>query len=113
MIVRLPGPRPTRCTAISHGGLVFAVAVAGEKVPSMYEQTKMALAQADTSLAELGTSKSRILTAIVYIADMAQKAEMNRAWDEWADLENPPLRACVGAVLANASLVEIVVTAAK
>lgn len=113
MIVRLPGTRPTRCRAVNHGSLVFAVAVAEDKVPSMYEQTKMALAHADASLAELGTSKSRILTAMVYIADMAQKGEMNRAWDEWADVDNPPMRACVGAALADASLVEIVITAAK
>jgi enamine deaminase RidA (YjgF/YER057c/UK114 family) len=113
MIVRIPGTRPTRCRAVVHGGLVYAVAVARDKVPSMYDQTRMALADADASLAEAGSDKSRILTAMVYIADMSQKAEMNRAWDEWADLNNPPMRACVGAVLADRSLVEIVVTAAK
>jgi len=113
MIVRLPGERPTRCRAVIHDGLVFAVAVARDKVPSMYEQTRMALADAEASLAEAGTDKSRILTAMVYIADMAQKEDMNRAWDEWADVSNPPMRACVGAALTGDSLVEIVITAAK
>lgn len=113
MIVRLPGTRPTRCRAVVHGDLVFAVAVAPKKVASMYEQTRMALADADATLAEAGTAKSRILTALVYIADMKQKEEMNRAWDEWADIENPPMRACIGGLLAGASLVEIVITAAK
>lgn len=113
MTVRLPGSQATRCRAVIHDGLVFAVAVAGDKVPSMYDQTRMALAGLDATLAEAGSSKSRILTALVYIADMAQKEEMNRAWDEWADVENPPMRACIGAVLAGASLVEIVITASK
>lgn len=113
MIVRLPGKRKTRCRAAIHDGLVFAVAVAPNKVASMYEQTKMALADADATLAEAGTDRSRILAAMVYVADMKQKQEMNRAWDEWADVENPPMRACVGAVLDGASLVEIVITAAK
>jgi enamine deaminase RidA (YjgF/YER057c/UK114 family) len=113
MIVRLPGKRPTRCRAVIHGNLVFAVAVASDKVASMYEQTRMALADADATLTEAGTDKSRILTAMVYVADMKQKSEMNRAWDEWADVENPPMRACVGTDLADASLVEIVFTAAK
>jgi enamine deaminase RidA (YjgF/YER057c/UK114 family) len=113
MIVRLPGKRPTRCRAVIHGDLVFAVAVAPDKVASMYEQTRMALADADATLTEAGTDKSRILTATVYVADMKQKSEMNRAWDEWADVENPPMRACVGTDLADASLVEIVFTAAK
>ena len=113
MIVRLCGKRPTRCRAVVHGQLVFTVAVAGEKVGSMYEQTRMALADADATLAEAGSDKSRILSAMVYLADMKQKPEMNRAWDEWADVENPPMRACVGAALDGASLVEIVLTAAK
>lgn len=113
MILRLPGENPTRCRAVVHDDRVYAVAVAPDKIPSMYEQTKLALANADASLAEAGTSKSRILTAMVYISDMAQKDEMNRAWDEWADVQNPAMRACVGAALSGASLVEIVITAAK
>ena len=113
MITRLPGKRPTRCRAVIHGDLVFAVAVAGEKLASMYEQTRLALADADATLAEAGTDKSRILSAMVYVADMQRKEEMNKAWDEWADRENPPMRACVGATLADKSLVEIVFTAAK
>jgi enamine deaminase RidA (YjgF/YER057c/UK114 family) len=43
---------------------------------------------------------------------MAQKDEMNRAWDEWADRANPPMRACVACGLTGDSLVEIVLTAA-
>jgi enamine deaminase RidA (YjgF/YER057c/UK114 family) len=113
MIVRLPGKRKTRCRAAIHGDLIFFFAVAQDKVPSMYEQTKLALADADATLAEAGSDKSRILSAMVYVADMAQKEEMNRAWDEWADIANPPMRACVGAVLADKSLIEIVFTAAK
>ena len=113
MIVRLPGKRPTRCRAVVHGNLVFAVAVAEHKVASMYEQTRQALAEADATLSEAGTDKSRILTAMVYVADMQRKEERNKAWDEWADTANPPMRACVGATLADKSLVEIVFTAAK
>jgi enamine deaminase RidA (YjgF/YER057c/UK114 family) len=113
MILRLPGARHTRCRAVVHGDLVFAVAVARDKVASMYEQAKMALADADATLAEAGTDKARILSAMVYLADMQRKPEMNRAWDEWADIDNPPMRACVGAALDGKSLVEIVITAAK
>ena len=112
MIVRLPGKRPTRCRAVINGNLVFFFAVAQDKVASMYEQTRLALADADATLAEAGTDKSRILSAMVYVSDMKQKEEMNKAWDEWADIANPPMRACVGATLADASLVEMVFTAA-
>ena len=112
MIVRLPGLHPTRSRAVVHGGVVHAVAVADAKVASTYEQTRRALADLDATLAAAGTAKSRLLTCVVYIADMQQKPEMNRAWDEWADRACPPMRACVGATLQGDSLVEIVATAA-
>jgi enamine deaminase RidA (YjgF/YER057c/UK114 family) len=79
----------------------------------MYEQSTKALERLDESLALCGTDKSKILSAIVYITDMAGKAEMNRAWDEWVDAANPPMRACIGVDLEPPHIVEIVVTAAK
>src|SRR5271154_6265557 len=97
MISRFPGLTPTRSRAVVHDGLVFTVAVAPDPVtPSLYEQTVKALARIDESLALCGTDKTRILSAIVYITDMKQKNEMNRAWDEWVDPRNPPMRACIG-----------------
>lgn len=113
MIERLPGRVPTRSRAVIHDGMVFTVATSPDKVGSLYEQTRQALAAVDASLKEAGTDKSRILTAIVYITDMAQKAEMNRAWDEWVRRDQPPMRACIGVALEGDDLVEVVVTAAR
>ena len=114
MITRFPGLTPTRSRAVAHDDLVFTVAVAPDPVtPSMYEQTVKALARIDESLAMCGTGKNKILSAIVYIADMKRKSEMNRAWDEWVDSKNPPMRACIGVELEAPHIVEIVVTAAK
>ena len=36
---------------------------------------------------------------------------MNRAWDEWVDRANPPMRTCLGVDLEPPHVVEIVVTA--
>lgn len=114
MIQRFPGLTPTRSRAVTHDNLVFTVAVAPDPVsPSMYEQTAKALARIDESLALCGSGKSKILSAIVYISDMKKKGEMNRAWDEWVDTKNPPMRACLGVELEPPHIVEIVVTAAK
>ena len=114
MISRFPGLTPTRSRAVVHDDLVFTVAVAPDPVSaSMYEQSAKALARIDESLALCGSHKSRILSAIVYIADIKQKGEMNRAWDEWVDTSNPPMRACIGVELEPPHMVEIVVTAAK
>ena len=114
MITRFPGLTPTRSRAVAHDDLVFTVAVAPDPAsPSMYEQSVKALGRIDESLALCGTDKSKILSAIVYIADIRQKAEMNGAWDEWVDRNNPPMRACLGVDLEPPHIVEIVVTAAK
>ena len=112
MIVRLPGLFPTRCRAVVHNGVATLFAVAPELGSSMYDQTTAALAAADKTLVEVGSSRDRILTATVFIADMRQKDEMNRAWDEWADRINPPMRVCVSAGLTGACLVEMLITAA-
>ncbi len=112
MIKRIPGAVATRSRAVVHDGIVYTVATSPDKSPSLYEQTRGALAAIDKNLADAGTNKSRILRATVYITDMSQKGEMNRAWDEWVDPANPPQRACIGVVLDGKDLVEVLVTAA-
>jgi len=113
MIQRFAGKVPTRSRAVAHDGLVYTVATAAQKSPSLYEQTRQALAAIDKTLADAGSDKSHILRATVYITDMAKKSEMNRAWDEWVDMANPPQRACIGVVLEGDDLVEILVIAAQ
>jgi enamine deaminase RidA (YjgF/YER057c/UK114 family) len=112
MIQRFPGSGRPRSRSVVHGGLVFTVATAPVKSPSLYDQTKQALAFLDESLAQAGSHKSRLLQVTVYITDMARKPDMNRAWEEWVDFDNPPQRACIGAALEGDDLVEIVATAA-
>ena len=114
-ITRFSGLTPTRSRAVTVEDLVFTVAVTPDPDPpdSIYEQAKGTLKRIDESLALCGTDKSRILSALVYIQDMSRKGELNRAWDEWVDRNNPPMRACLGVTLEPPHLVEIVVTAAR
>ena len=114
MITRFPGLNSTRSRAVAHDHLVFTVAVAPDPVtPSVYGQAVQVLARIDESLALCGSDKSKILSAIIYLNDVTQKGELNRAWDEWVDPKNPPMRACIGVAIEPPHLVEIVVTAAK
>ncbi|EEX50349.1 endoribonuclease L-PSP family protein [Pasteurella multocida] len=77
-----------------------------------YEQTKEVLGLIDKLLAEVGSNKSRIINAQIYLADMDDYDAMNRAWDEWVDKNSPPTRATVEAKLASPDWkVEIVITA--
>ena len=62
---------------------------------------------------ELRSDKSRILSATVYVTDMALKPEMDEAWMAWVDQSRPPARATVEARLGANVLVEIMITAAK
>jgi enamine deaminase RidA (YjgF/YER057c/UK114 family) len=77
------------------------------------EQTREILATIDKLLAEAGTDKTRILSATIYLADMATFAEMNTAWDAWVAPGATPARATVEAKLAAPSYtVEIACIAA-
>ena len=83
-----------------------------DKTADMKGQTADVLAKIDAILAEVGSDKNRILSAVVYISDQALKDQMNEAWMAWMDPGHPPVRACVGVGLTKDVLVEIVVTAA-
>jgi enamine deaminase RidA (YjgF/YER057c/UK114 family) len=109
--MRLPGFQPSRSGATRTQHQAYVVGVPADVSASMYHQARQALGSIDQSLQRLGLSKENIALVVVYLADMAQKAEMNRAWDEWASAEKAPVRACVGVALEPGCLVEMVVTA--
>ncbi len=87
---------------VSHGGVVhLAGQPAKDRSAPVKAQTAEVLRSIDTLLVQAGSNKSRLLTAIIYLADMRQKAQMDEAWLEWVDPENPPVRACVETRLGN------------
>lgn len=97
-----------------HGGVVYlAGQVASDASLDITGQTADVLAQIDALLARAGTDKTKILRAQIYIADVAEFAGMNAAWDAWVPAGHTPPRATVEAKLAKPEWkVEIVVTAA-
>ena len=112
-IKRLHGNARGRCRAVVNGGLVYAVATDTSSAASVAEQTHNTLQALEETLIEAGSGKDRLLQATVYLRDRASRAEMDAVWCDWiGPRENGPQRACVGADLAGADLVEIVVTAA-
>lgn len=77
-------------------------------------QTLQVLATIDGLLKQVNSDRSRILMAQIYLADMADFADMNAVWDAWVNPGQTPPRATVNAKLARtACKVEIVVTAAQ
>ena len=111
-IGRWQGDARGRSRATAWRDLVFTVATAPGA--SVAEQTRASLAQISENLAEAGTDNTRLLSATVYLTDIANKAEMDAEWCEWiGDAANWPQRACVQAALAPGTLVEITVIAAR
>jgi enamine deaminase RidA (YjgF/YER057c/UK114 family) len=112
-VTQPPGPRMSRC--VVRGDMVYLCGLtASDTKEDIKGQTRQILDRIDSYLREAGTSKANLLTANLWIKDMAMFADMNAVWNEWVDPQNPPARACVKADLARPEvLVEIMVTAAK
>lgn len=106
-----PGPRMSK--AVIYNGTIWLAGQVGTAGASVADQTRDMLASVDTLLTENGSSKSRILHATIWLADMADFAEMNAVYDQWIDPANPPTRACGEAKLATPDYkVEIIIVAA-
>jgi enamine deaminase RidA (YjgF/YER057c/UK114 family) len=77
------GPRMSK--AVIHGDTVYLAGIVADspKGKSMAEQTRSILSQIDGFLAMAGTNKSKLLSANVWITDMAQFTGMNAFWDAW------------------------------
>ena len=113
MTIRRIEPGPRMCQAAVHGNTVYLAGQVGAPGESVADQTAAVLAQIDRLLAEAGSDKSRILSATIWLADIANFAEMNSVWDKWVDPANPPARATGECRLAAPEYkVEIIVTAA-
>jgi enamine deaminase RidA (YjgF/YER057c/UK114 family) len=97
---------------VKHNGVVYLCGQVGEGA-TVAEQTRDCLSRVETLLARAGSSPERILQAVIWLADMADFAEMNAVWDAWVPEGHAPARACGEARLAGPEWrVEIIVTAA-
>lgn len=99
--------------AIHNGVVYLAGQIPSDTNADARGQTAQVLSAIDALLARAGTDKTLILRAEIFLADIADFAAMNAAWDDWAPAGHAPPRATVEARLAMPELkVEIVVTAA-
>ncbi|MCI5078056.1 RidA family protein [Oricola sp.] len=100
--------------AVIHNGTVYLAGQVGEPGTSVTEQTNSILGKTEALLAEAGSDKTKILQAVIWLADMADFAEMNAVWDAWVAPGHAPARACGEAKLATPDYtVEIIIVAAQ
>ena len=101
---------------VIHGDTIYLCGQTsgGSEASTMAEQTQEALSRVDTLLAEVGSSKAHLLSALIHINDMADFAEMNAVWDAWLPEGCAPARTTVQAALARPELrFEVTVVAGK
>lgn len=113
-ITRLhPGARMS--AAVIHGDTVYlSGVVARDLAADVRGQTEQVLRRIDDLLAEAGSSRSNLLSAMVWLRDISTFEEMNQAWVAWVDPANPQARATVEARLAHPDYrVEVMVVAAR
>ena len=115
MSIQRIGVGPRMSKAVVHGNTVYLAGQVADKAAgkSVGEQTADILGIIDGLLAEAGTDKSRLLTATIWLADMADFGAMNVVWEEWIGGANAPTRATGEVRLATPDYkVEVIVTAA-
>jgi enamine deaminase RidA (YjgF/YER057c/UK114 family) len=104
---------PTISQVVTHNGLIYLCGVTPDPSGDITTQTRQVLQRVETLLHRVGTDKSRLLSAQVWLSDMALFDEHNLAWNEWVDQHNPPARACVESRLwRDGMLVEVMAIAA-
>ena len=106
---------PRMSQLVIHGDTIYlAGQVANDQEADITTQTQQVLDKIDEYLAEAGSDKRHILSAQVWLSNMAYYDQMNHVWEAWMPAGHAPARACIEARLALPTLlVEIGVIAAR
>jgi enamine deaminase RidA (YjgF/YER057c/UK114 family) len=86
------GPRMSQ--VVIHNKTVYLAGQVADGA-SVAIQTREILSLIDGLLAEANTDKSRLLSATIWLTDMATFAEMNTVWQSWVVPGETPARATV------------------
>ena len=107
-----PGPRLSEASV--HGDRIYCSGMIPEDTSQdITGQVKQALAEIDALLKKGGSDKTKILSAVIWLRDIADFAAMNAVWDAWVVPGQTPARATVQAKLNDRKMkVEIMVVAA-
>lgn len=99
--------------AVIHNDTIYYTSVPENLDEDAMAQTANALAAIDILLTRVGSDKSRVLDATIFLADAGDFAAMNAAWDAWVVAGSAPVRCTVQAKLMNPKFkVEIKIIAA-
>ncbi|WP_296193569.1 MULTISPECIES: RidA family protein [unclassified Psychrobacter] len=99
---------------VIHSQTIYLSGQVGNSEDDIKAQTLTCLEKVEKLLQEVGSDKSKLLSATVWLKSMSDFAAMNEVWDKWFEGVQPPARACGESALARPELlVEITVIAAE
>lgn len=98
--------------AVRHGDTLYLAGQTARDAGDVTAQTAAVLEKVDGLLNAYGSDRQHMLSAVIYLRDIADFAAMNAVWDAWVEKGFEPARACVEAKMAAPEiLVEVSVVA--
>lgn len=108
MNIQRLNPSPRWSDATVFNGIAYFVEVPANTSCPMDRQMAQIFAQAEATLNAIGSDKSHLLSATIYITDKNNVPSFNAAWTAWLPEGCAPSRACVKVELLDPKmLVEI------
>ena len=99
---------------VTYNGVAYFSGITADDLSQDIDgQARQVFAKAEAKLASVGSDRSRLLNAVIWLRDIGDFDAMNTVWESWIDPINPPARATAECRLADPNiLVEIILTAA-
>ncbi|WJD65161.1 RidA family protein [Pseudomonas kurunegalensis] len=99
--------------AVKHNGVAYLTGQVGTPGGSAKTQTIEIIDKIEKLLAQVGSDKTKILSAILWLDDLRHFDEVNEVWDSWLSKAHAPARSTGQARMTQPGmLVEIIITAA-
>lgn len=112
--IKRSGANARRSLSVEYGGILYSSGLTSTDLEAdITGQTQDVLQVIDNILARHEIDKTRVLTATITLADMADYGAFNAVWDAWLVGGAEPARSVTGGALAIAEYkVKIAITAA-
>lgn len=113
MIIHRLNPTPRWSDATVFNNMAHFVEVPADTSVGIKQQIVQLFVQTEQTLASIGSDKSRLLSATIYITNRDDVQILNTAWEAWLPKGAAPSRACVKVELLDPQMrVEIAFVAA-
>ena len=107
-----PGKRLSEAT-IHDDRMYLSSMIPRDTSAGIVGQTRQVLSAIEAVLGKGGSSATKIVSALIFLADMDDFAAVNAVWDDWIVAEASPARATIQAKLSDPNAkIEIMVVAA-